>query len=323
MTLTLFADLGLLIILLGLAIITAFARPAFVAVAAYMAYGLVMALAWVRLAAVDVALTEAAIGSGLTGMLLLGAVAWNQRQTEAHPRRRQIRLQVPATHPLLIIVVAAVCAGVSAVLAWVVVTLPEPPTLQVEQVRLALPATGLGNPVTGVLLAFRAIDTLLESVVLVFALVGVWSLADDAAWGGRPRSLRLVQHSHALTLLGQLLPPFGVLMGLYLFWAGADAPGGAFQGGTLLAAMWVLALSAGLAKVPAVSNRQLRLLISIGSLLFLAIGLAGWAGGVGFLGYPAGWSKALILIIEATLTLSIAVTLGMLVAGRPHRALPR
>ena len=39
-----------------------------------LAYGLLLALVWVRLDAVDVALTEAAIG-GLSGILLVGAAA--------------------------------------------------------------------------------------------------------------------------------------------------------------------------------------------------------------------------------------------------------
>ena len=50
-------------------------RAAFTAVVVFVVYGLLVAIAWVRLFAVDVALTEAAIGSGLTGMLLLGAAA--------------------------------------------------------------------------------------------------------------------------------------------------------------------------------------------------------------------------------------------------------
>ncbi|TVQ85256.1 MAG: DUF4040 domain-containing protein [Chromatiaceae bacterium] len=322
MTPTLFADLGLLIILLGLALLITAARPAFIAVAAYMAYGLVMALAWVRLAAVDVALTEAAIGSGLTGLLLLGAVAWSQRHTQFQARRLGLRPGIPRRAGAgrgLTLLVALACGGVSAGLAWVVLTLPEPAPSQVPLVQAALPITGLGNPVTGVLLVFRAIDTLLESVVLVFALVGVWSLASDPAWGGRPRSLHVVQHSGALVLLGQLLPPVGILMGLYLFWVGADAPGGAFQGGTMLAAMWLLVLSAGLAEVPAVASRRLRLLITGGPLLFLAVGFSGWAFAAGFLGYPPAWSKPLILAIEAALTLSIAAALAMLVAGPPER----
>jgi uncharacterized MnhB-related membrane protein len=48
----------------------------------FIAFGLFMALAWVRLEAPDIALAEAAIGAGLTGVLLLDAV----RQMMPAPR---------------------------------------------------------------------------------------------------------------------------------------------------------------------------------------------------------------------------------------------
>ena len=47
----------------------------FKAIVLFIAFGLLMALAWVRLDAPDVALAEAAIGAGLTGALLLAALA--------------------------------------------------------------------------------------------------------------------------------------------------------------------------------------------------------------------------------------------------------
>lgn len=47
----------------------------FRAIVLFITFGLMMALAWVRLEAPDVALAEAAIGAGLTGALLLGALA--------------------------------------------------------------------------------------------------------------------------------------------------------------------------------------------------------------------------------------------------------
>jgi energy-converting hydrogenase B subunit D len=46
----------------------------FASVVLFMAFGLLMALAWIRLLAPDIALAEAAIGAGITGALLLGAV---------------------------------------------------------------------------------------------------------------------------------------------------------------------------------------------------------------------------------------------------------
>ena len=47
----------------------------FKAIVLFISFGLLMALAWVRLEAPDVALAEAAIGAGLTGALLLAAWA--------------------------------------------------------------------------------------------------------------------------------------------------------------------------------------------------------------------------------------------------------
>lgn len=47
----------------------------FRAVVLFIAFGLAMAIAWVRLDAPDIALAEAAIGAGLTGALLLDALA--------------------------------------------------------------------------------------------------------------------------------------------------------------------------------------------------------------------------------------------------------
>ncbi|MEX2482715.1 MAG: hydrogenase subunit MbhD domain-containing protein [Gammaproteobacteria bacterium] len=44
------------------------------AVVLFIVFGLLMTLAWVRLAAPDIALAEAAIGAGLTGALLLDAL---------------------------------------------------------------------------------------------------------------------------------------------------------------------------------------------------------------------------------------------------------
>jgi multisubunit Na+/H+ antiporter MnhB subunit len=120
-------------------------------------------------------------------------------------------------------------------------------------------------------------------------------------------------------LLSQLLLPLGIVVGIYMFWTGANNPGGAFQGGTILAAMWILVMIAGLQSVPSTDRRALRLLVIVGPAIFLAIGLMGFALAGGFLAYPAGYAKPLIIVAEAALTLSIGVTLGLLAAGPPER----
>ena len=93
-------------------------------------------------------------------------------------------------------------------------------------------------------------------------------------------------------------------------WVGAKEPGGAFQGGTILAAMWLLVMIAGLERPPSISQPWLRLLLVVGPVIFLAIGLAGFVWATAFLAYPSGYAKPLIVVVEVALTLSIACGTG-------------
>ena len=66
-------DLLIMATLIMLAIRALNAPDLFKAIFLFIVFGLLMALAWVRLKAPDIALAEAAIGAGLTGVLLLDA----------------------------------------------------------------------------------------------------------------------------------------------------------------------------------------------------------------------------------------------------------
>lgn len=66
-------DLGLIATLVWLAIRALADDEMFKSVVLFVAFGLFIALAWVRLAAPDIALAEAAIGAGITGALMLDA----------------------------------------------------------------------------------------------------------------------------------------------------------------------------------------------------------------------------------------------------------
>ncbi|MGR7994055.1 MnhB domain-containing protein [Xanthobacter sp. ZOL 2024] len=281
------------------------AGEGFSRVTAFMAYGLILGLVWVRLAAVDVALTEVAVGSGVTGLVLLRAVA---RDDAPAPLAAGLAYRLLA---------GAVALLVFAGLAAVVLLLPEPAPSLAPEVARHLPATDLGNPITGVLIVFRALDTLLETVVLLLALIGVWALSPDRTWAGRPAVLLPAPWSGALEFLARVVVPVGVLVGLYMFWAGADVPGGAFQGGAVLAAMALMAIAAGLLPRPVLARRRLRALLLAGPFGFLLVGVLGWVFADAFLAYPPGVEKAVIILVEAAITLSIAVTLALLVLGPP------
>jgi len=70
-TLELAFDIVVVAVLVVLAWRTLDAPGIFQAAVLFITFGLTMALAWARLAAPDLALAEAAVGAGLTGVLLV------------------------------------------------------------------------------------------------------------------------------------------------------------------------------------------------------------------------------------------------------------
>ncbi len=306
------AGTGMALLLLGLAVWIIVVRSTFAAVVGFVAYGIILALVWMRLHAPDIALTEVAIGSGLTGVLLLGAGS-RLRATEGNENAHAPGVLVRAA-------AASLCLAVTAALAVVVLLLPEPAPSLAPLVAANLQHTALGNPVTAVLIAFRATDTMLEVLVLLLALAGAWSLAPDRLWGGYPGLRHQADPNGILAYAARRLPPLGIIVALYLFYAGSDGPGGEFQSATVLAAMWLLAMLAGVTHAPPTGAWRVRALLIMGSTVFLAVGIVGMFTAGAFLAYPEGWAKLFILVIEVPVTLSIAVALGMLMAGAPERA---
>ncbi len=171
-------------------------------------------------------------------------------------------------------------------------TLPDPAPTLAPEAAANIASTGVGNPITAVLLAFRAMDTLLEAIVLLFALIGVWSLAPDRVWGGRPGPRYNADPDGILAFIARVLPPIGIIVGIYIFWIGADHPGGKFQGATILAAMWLLTMMAGLADAPPISRRWVRALLVAGPAVFIAIGVAGALTAGAFLALSRGLGEA-------------------------------
>jgi multisubunit Na+/H+ antiporter MnhB subunit len=122
-----------------------------------------------------------------------------------------------------------------------------------------------------------------------------------------------------LQTLARLLAPLMVLVAGYLLWIGAYAPGGAFQAGAVLAAAGVLLRLAGLLPAWAQPGVLLRGGLVRGLLVFLAVAVAGLPQGE-LLHYPPALAGALILLVEAGLTLSIGLTLaGLYLASAEWR----
>src|SRR5215471_10379808 len=87
-------DAGLALLASALAVWIVAARQPFAAVVSFVVLGLVLSLAWDRLGAVDIALTEAAIGSGVTGAVMLTAVTRLRGAPAVSPERCDIRIRI-------------------------------------------------------------------------------------------------------------------------------------------------------------------------------------------------------------------------------------
>jgi len=209
---------------------------------------------------------------------------------------------------LLLTLLLPLLVTLAAGLAYAVLSLPEQPQQLPKLVINNMNESGVSHPVTAVLLNFRGYDTLLELVVLLLALLAVWSLNLPAA---EPRSTP----NRVLDTLTHLLTPLLILITAYLLWIGAHAPGGAFQAGSVLAAAAVLLMLAGW-RIPAkLIGLPLRIILITGPAMFIIIAVLTLLFDGQLLKYPPAQAGLFIAIIETVATLSIAATLAALFLG--------
>ncbi len=143
-------------------------------------YSFLMATLLVVLDAVDVAMTEASVGAGLSTVLLL-ATLHLVRTTEMRSIRRR-------TLPLLVAI------GTGAILVWGTYALPPFGSSEGAIHRHVAPfyiadtvkATNVPNVVTSVLADYRGYDTLGETTVIFTAGIGVLLLLRGMRRRGRP-----------------------------------------------------------------------------------------------------------------------------------------
>ncbi|MGD9331712.1 MAG: DUF4040 domain-containing protein [Desulfobacterales bacterium] len=295
----------------------------FRAVMAFIGFGLIVALVWLRLGAVDIALAEAMIGSGITGALFLaalGRMAKDAAKEGSDPAARGpgaafIRLRVAKGANRQVIrwpsmAAAAVIAMATALVLLKVFPLPAPDGRIPALVMRNLPDSGVANPVTAVLLNFRAYDTLLEIGVVLLALLGL------KAVGSHRQTGRQSNPESVLTGFYRLSLPFLILLSAYMVWVGKDEPGGAFQAAALLAAGGILGCMTGANRfLHGLPGLGLRIMVSAGLAVFLSLGMISWFQNGAFLKFAPLSAGLAILVIEVVATISIALSLTVLFLG--------
>lgn len=164
-------EAALLMLILVTAIATMLLRDLLSAIIAFAAYSLALAVLWLMLRAPDVALTEAAIGAGITTIFLIVALTKTVRPSPD----RLIRRVDPRSAVTVILLTVALSLTLPAIPA---IGDPTAPAVAYDPVtpyylENAYDQTGVHNVVTAVLAAYRGFDTLGEAVVVFTAGVAV------------------------------------------------------------------------------------------------------------------------------------------------------
>ena len=225
------------------------------------------------------------------------------------------------------------CMVLIGVLMYTVANLPRygeenPRTVEVVKryVEHGVEETGAINIVTGMILDYRAFDTLGESHVLFTALVCVLILLrldEKTVRGGHLDSYYRIKEDRyfdisgdtILRLVGTILVPCIILFGIYVLLNGQNGPGGGFSAGAILGAALIMFSAAfGFDAVDRMFSAKVLSLTTFVSLAFYSIakGYVFFTGANGLENHiPKGIPGA---ILSGGLILPLNVAVGMVVA---------
>ncbi len=195
-------------------------------------FGLWASLVYLLHHAPDVAVSEAVVASSLgTVLLILTIRNYNDITVPGIPamalRRRGVDLFM---------------LGAAALTIFLTVQAPQ---VEIGPLREGIMSTFLEgdrvvNPVTSILLHFRAFDTVLEALMLLIAVLGVMHLTEAGHGPAVVAGYGSISTRHStITKALQLVTPILIILALGLIVGDPLTPGGGFQGAGLLAAVVV------------------------------------------------------------------------------------
>lgn len=289
-------------------------------------YSLLAAGLFQLLDAVDVALTEAAVGAGIATVLFLGTLAITGTE-ERKPRHH--------SGIALLVVTITGAALIYASLDMPGFGKPGNPIHQHVAPRYindSASEVGVPNIVTSVLASYRGYDTLGEVTVIFTAAVSVLLLlgAGAVARPVRPDTLlhqAKMRSNPILLIVSSFLAAPIWIYAFYVQFHGDYGPGGGFQAGVILATAIILyGLVYGLHRAQSTEQpRRVRTLIAVGLLLYAGVGLISLPLGGNYLDYSYLAPDALqgqhlgIMLVELGVGITVAavmITVFYSFAGR-------
>lgn len=296
----------------------------FAVVMLFGVYSLLTAAVFMDLDAVDVAFTEAAVGAGVTTVLMLSSLHLTKRW-EALPRR----------NPLLGLLVVGV-TGAALVYAVLDAPLLGDPSAPVHQhvtpryIEQGEAEVGMPNLVTAVLASYRGYDTFGETVVIFTAGLAVLLLLGIQEDPRMRPGVSAIGDQVVLRSVVKVLLPLILLFGLYVQFHGDFGAGGGFQAGVIFATAFVLydlVFGDGSARA-VVPPGWLHRLAAIGVLIYGSVGVYSLLAGRPFLDYsvlahdPVHGQHLGVLLVELGVGIavfSVVLLIFYAFAGRGRR----
>lgn len=297
--------LGLLVLAASGLLTAVFHRQRLVALLILGVGGMLVALAFARFSAPDLALTQLVV-EVVTIILLMLALFYLPSRTPS---------ESSSLRGLRDVVVAGGCGVMVALLVYVVLTRPY---AGLAPFFLANSVSGGGgtNVVNVILVDFRGFDTLGEITVLAIAAVGILAMLDGLRLHNPtcdPQGRRWAWAKNPLILmtLSRLLLPLALLISVFIFLRGHNLPGGGFIAGLITAVALALQyIASGVAWVEQRLPLNYQRMAGAGVLIATLTGLGSWVFGRPFLTSAFGHFE-LPLVGEFELATAMLFDLGV------------
>ena len=266
-------------------------KPLLSSMIIFASYGIVMSIIWILLAAPDLAITEAAVGTGILGVLLFVVIkrirVMEMEEEEIRKKmlesNQQTERAASKNNFFLNTISIIVCLCLTGILLVTVIYLPpfgnpaNPTNNEVFQkyIEEGIQDTGAINVVASMILDYRAFDTFGEACVLFVAVCAVMILLRHKgpldAFDSHLYEMNEPRQNVILKTTSFLLVAMIMVFGCYIILNGHLSPGGGFSGGAILGASLVLYSSAfGTTRASAFINFRVYCRIVPACLLFYA-----------------------------------------------------
>lgn len=274
-------------------------------------YSLISASLFLDLDAVDVAFTEAAVGAGISTLLMLATLKLVGRFENKSRYKPGLALGV------VLVTGALLIYGTLDMPHFGMADAPAQLHVAPRYINDSMAEIGVPNVVTSVLASYRGFDTLGEVVVVFTAGIGVMSLLLVSRQTKEESHKKVpadMQQQIILRVVVKMMLPFILLFALYVQFHGDYGPGGGFQAGVIFAAGIILyTMLFGLGNAQYLfKQKMMEKLAAGGVLLYAGVGVACMLMGGNFLDYsvlrdnPLDGQHLGILLIELGVGITVA-----------------